>query len=710
MHVWAQATHIFLLFEERDNSQWKATLADSRSAYAALKHHFLRYIEHPDEVGAAVDPLDDDATSPWNTLRQDEALRIEIFQDVERCMTDNAYFRLPSTQKLLLDILFIFCKLNQDVGYRQGMHELLAPILWVVECDAVERTPDLPGEGGVEAERDLIQTVLDSKFVEDDAFTIFCLLMHTAKSFYEISDLQPRPYVSGSGLSQGSAIVERSQRIHEHLLAQVDPELADHLTRIDILPQVFVIRWIRLLFGREFPFDQVLRLWDVLIAVDPALQLVDLVCVSMLLRIRWRLLEADYSTALTLLLRYPSLDEPHGPHTLVDDALYLRDNSSPVGGSHLISKYTGKSPDALPDATGIPGLLSPDATLAAGNLSPKRKDRHIRTKSPLSSPVRFIQQQGGVEALLQDTAKAVLQRGEKWGVNKAVRDAMGEVKRNVQGLQSAGSSPRRGQGTLRWSLDDSRHEASTFTLMQQLAELEQRNKILAKMLDSAVEGFWSRTSMGGDLPTGSISSTGDETFDLAVAKVQFVKVHLEDSTLSLPTTESASTPAIVDGALNAPIPDGILARSSIPKKQLANRSKRLSSAAAGGTDTPASVDIFTADSSSQPAATESEKPPRAAPPSPPKEKRAPVKHSRSSLAQSSFAWMLGEDEPRSGFVASNPSSSKGGEGRSKGKGKRSSLFGEGGEDGSTRNDEDDESHGFKLGTWKGGKPPSPEAQ
>lgn len=47
-------------------------------------------------------------------------------------------------------------------------------------------------------------------------------------------------------------------------------------------------RWIRLLFGREFPFDDVLSLWDSLFAEDPALELVDLVCVAMLLRIRWQ--------------------------------------------------------------------------------------------------------------------------------------------------------------------------------------------------------------------------------------------------------------------------------------------------------------------------------------------------------------------------------------------------------------------------------------
>ena len=45
-------------------------------------------------------------------------------------------------------------------------------------------------------------------------------------------------------------------------------------------------RWIRLLFEREFPFDDLLSLWDALFVIDPALSLVDYICVAMILRIR----------------------------------------------------------------------------------------------------------------------------------------------------------------------------------------------------------------------------------------------------------------------------------------------------------------------------------------------------------------------------------------------------------------------------------------
>ena len=45
-------------------------------------------------------------------------------------------------------------------------------------------------------------------------------------------------------------------------------------------------RWIRLLFGREFPMEDVLVLWDALFADGPMLDLVDYIYISMLEAIR----------------------------------------------------------------------------------------------------------------------------------------------------------------------------------------------------------------------------------------------------------------------------------------------------------------------------------------------------------------------------------------------------------------------------------------
>lgn len=50
--------------------------------------------------------------------------------------------------------------------------------------------------------------------------------------------------------------------------------------------QHFFSRWIRLLFGREFPMQDLLALWDAIFADGVGFELVDFVFVAMLLYIR----------------------------------------------------------------------------------------------------------------------------------------------------------------------------------------------------------------------------------------------------------------------------------------------------------------------------------------------------------------------------------------------------------------------------------------
>lgn len=249
----------------------------------------------------------DNRQSPWDTFRKDELVRAEILQDVRR-LPDDPFYHQEEIQTLILDVLFVYCKENPDAGgYRQGMHELLAPLVYVLSEDAIESN-SLRGVPAPE-DADMIE-MLDNCFLEHDAYALFVKIMGRARAFYEMSSSNSSaaastathetgttsdlfsPLAASSANSAGgaeeSAIVELSKEIHEGTLMKVDPELAIHIKNIEILPQIFLIRWIRLLFGREFPFKQHLILWDSMFAYDPKLHLVPLISVAMLLRIRWK--------------------------------------------------------------------------------------------------------------------------------------------------------------------------------------------------------------------------------------------------------------------------------------------------------------------------------------------------------------------------------------------------------------------------------------
>jgi TBC1 domain family protein 5 len=142
-------------------------------------------------------------------------------------MPDNVYFRQPATQDMMLDILFVWCKMHPGIGYRQGMHEILAPLLWVVERDAVEATTAKNG-----ASDQLLADMLNSSYIEHDTHTLFSLIMQTAKSFYTPAE---------PGSSNETPMLARSSRIFDTYLPKVDPELSVHLVKLEIVPQIFLL-------------------------------------------------------------------------------------------------------------------------------------------------------------------------------------------------------------------------------------------------------------------------------------------------------------------------------------------------------------------------------------------------------------------------------------------------------------------------------------
>lgn len=181
-----------------------------------------------------------------------------------------------------------------------------------------------------------------------------------------------------------------------------------------------------------------------------------------------------------------------------------------LGGATLIKKYSGK----LPKVSKSPELPEPTGSPFAGFDSIRRKGFGVR--SPLRSP-KFLQQQGGVENIFQ----GMLEKSEKLGINRAVRDAVGEIKRNMQGLNEGLSSPYQ-----RLSLADD-------VAAKALAAMEKRNQQLASLLDETVLS----------LKALSLSNLEDKArsldlIEVAAAKVQFVQIYLQDASLAIPNMES----------------------------------------------------------------------------------------------------------------------------------------------------------------------------
>ena len=72
------------------------------------------------------------------------------------------------------------------------------------------------------------------------------------------------------------------------------------------LLQIYGIRWLRLLFGREFSFRDTLLLWDTIFADSCPPSLCDQLVVALLVALRDLLLRYDYQDAVQLLMKLPS--------------------------------------------------------------------------------------------------------------------------------------------------------------------------------------------------------------------------------------------------------------------------------------------------------------------------------------------------------------------------------------------------------------------
>uniref|UniRef100_A0A8C5BGE9 TBC1 domain family, member 17 n=1 Tax=Gadus morhua TaxID=8049 RepID=A0A8C5BGE9_GADMO len=140
-------------------------------------------------------------------------------RDVNRTDRHNTFFSGNDNPGLTLlhDVLMTYCMYNFDLGYVQGMSDLLAPLLFVTQNE-VESFWCLTG------------------FME--------LVHHNFEESQEAMKQQ---------LLQLSL-----------LLKALDPELCDYLDSQDSGSLCFCFRWLLIWFKREFSFEDILHLWEVM--------------------------------------------------------------------------------------------------------------------------------------------------------------------------------------------------------------------------------------------------------------------------------------------------------------------------------------------------------------------------------------------------------------------------------------------------------------
>ncbi|KAF8522304.1 RabGAP/TBC [Hysterangium stoloniferum] len=134
--------------------------------------------------------------------------------------TDDIGAQSPANEHVerLAAVLLTYNFYEQELGYVQGMSDLCAPIYIVMSGD------------------------------QEMTFWCFVQLMERMKQNF---------------LRDQSGMKKQLLTLQQ-LLAVMDPQLYRHLESVDGLNLFFCFRWVLIAFKREFVFDDVLRLWEVL--------------------------------------------------------------------------------------------------------------------------------------------------------------------------------------------------------------------------------------------------------------------------------------------------------------------------------------------------------------------------------------------------------------------------------------------------------------
>ncbi|KAI5119084.1 hypothetical protein M0805_004857 [Coniferiporia weirii] len=385
-------------------------------------------------------PLSLHEDNPWKEWFAAVELRKTIRQDVERTFPDFDYFRDPDVQGQLTYILYVHSVMYPDIGYRQGMHELLAPLLYALDYDS------LPPDGHLDPD---LEEFCSRTWVAADAWALFSVVMNGVNAWYEWREPTPLSLPSPlkaqfhHGAPEGQVeikpyvapIVLACQRLQAEMLKATDPILWQGMQKAGIEPQIYGIRWLRLLFTREFSLPDAMLLWDGIFSCDISFELVPWICVAMLIRIRNQLIPADYSSQLTSLLRYPSspanadTTSPHHAVLLLRQAFALCTAPTPATGSSIAMENR----NLLNISLDVPEPVASPARTRRPE-PPRRMSVDAQRGGPSRETKARTSQQQLQIGLPELFARGLLEKGESLGINKTVMNAVSEIRKNIPEL------------------------------------------------------------------------------------------------------------------------------------------------------------------------------------------------------------------------------------------------------------------------------------
>ena len=269
------------------------------------------------------------------TSYEDTDLKDLINKDLDRTHQEIDLFLQSKIKNILANVLYIWSKENQNISYRQGMHELLA-ILFLVfypyyfpctkkpkntKNDIIEFLKDIELY-----KEDIYIFFHDEEEFQSDLFYIFEALMKKGMSNlfspqilqkdepgYKMYEIFPQMWKDDSDEDKPTYVYRRCSLLVREKLKSLDNDLYAHFKKIELNCGVFLQRWLRCMFCREFPLEDVYIIWDIILYNEYMNEntekysfiFMEYICIAMIFKLRDTLKDADQNECFTTLFKYP---------------------------------------------------------------------------------------------------------------------------------------------------------------------------------------------------------------------------------------------------------------------------------------------------------------------------------------------------------------------------------------------------------------------
>ena len=336
-HIRGMAWKIFMevLPETETLEQWVETIDNLRKEYKKKAKTILKTQKFKGDPLSGMAMTNSD-NSTWKTYYADNDTKKLINLDLDRTFQELEIFHQAKIKSSLADILFMWNKENLDVGYQQGMNDILAvTFLGLYPC-YFKNTKKLGKNEILKISSEQISAIQNAEDIYDffhdedelysDLFYCFTKLMkrglkelfQTIKGNEKIVDYKKYELFHNQ-LEQDSTddmqnpLSIRCTLIIKEKLKSIDPDLYQHFKKIGLNCGIFLQRWLKCMFDREFELKDIFIIWDAIFATPDAqngygLVFLDYIAISMILRIRKTLLDSDQNECFTTLFKYPTIE------------------------------------------------------------------------------------------------------------------------------------------------------------------------------------------------------------------------------------------------------------------------------------------------------------------------------------------------------------------------------------------------------------------